>query len=92
LAVGGKFGLDAKSLEQDVTGNTVWSQKDFDDGQDAERNALLFFGIGGAAVVTGGVLYWLGRSKSRSSNTESQISMTPTPTRNGASLLVHGSF
>jgi tetratricopeptide (TPR) repeat protein len=92
LAVGGKFGLDAKSHEQDVTGNTVWSQQDFEDGQDAERNALLFFGLGGAAVVTGGVLYWLGRSSTRSSSTESQISVTPTPTKSGASLLVHGKF
>ncbi len=92
LAVGGKFGLDAKSYEQDVTGNTVWDQKDFDDGQDAERNALTFFGIGGAAVLTGGVLYWLGRGTSRSAASESQLSLTPLPTEDGASLLVHGSF
>ena len=92
LAIGGKFGLDAKGYEQDVTGNTVWSQQDFEDGQDAERMAYLFFGVGGAAIATGGVLYWLGMGEGRQAGEESQIAITPLPGKSGAGFLVQGSF
>lgn len=58
VAVGVKFGLDARKAEQDV--EDQWSSVRFEEGQTANRNMRIFAGAGTAAVLGGGVLYFLG--------------------------------
>lgn len=66
LAAGGYFSYDARSaereLEEDIAPGTPW--RDYQDtherGERAEVLAIGLFAAGGAALVTGGVLYVLG--------------------------------
>jgi tetratricopeptide (TPR) repeat protein len=58
MAAGVYFGLQAQSLSTDVAEHYV--PGDFSRGEAANRNMLVSYGIGGAALVTGGVLYYLG--------------------------------
>lgn len=90
LGLGIKFGLDAKSLESDVMEN--WDPGDFDDGESAERNAFVFYGVGVVAVTAGSVLYLMGRSSRGKSPEQKTLSVVPSASAQGASLLVLGSF
>lgn len=78
--VGGvKYHLDARSLSDEFS-NVTWSpelEQRFQDaeGEDAERNARLLYGIGAAAVVTGGVLYYIGLRVGK--NRPLEVAITP---------------
>lgn len=66
LAVGAKYGLDARGFANDIRTNTEtepWPEDildKFDRGESAERKMLIIGGIGAGTVVAGTVLYWLG--------------------------------
>ncbi len=58
-------GLRARSLSQEVTGDAsrgVYSQSKFDSGERAQTISVIGFSVGGAALVTAGILYGLSRS------------------------------
>jgi tetratricopeptide (TPR) repeat protein len=61
LAVGVVFGFKMKSIEDEIANDPVYTPSRYDDGRAAERNMYLFTGVGVAGIVTGGVLYYLGR-------------------------------
>jgi tetratricopeptide (TPR) repeat protein len=66
LGAGIYFGLHAKSLSNDAAGWDTFDQGKYDDGKAANRNMYIFTGIGAAAVIGGGVLYYLGHSAGKS--------------------------
>ena len=81
LGTGIAFGLSASSASDDLTKasqmGTPWSpalQQKYDDGQSASTKSTLFTILGGAAIVGGGVLYYLGWNKSNSS-----VAVAPLP-------------
>lgn len=61
LSVGVAFGLRAKSISDEAVGWDRFDPARFDQGEAAERNMFILTGIGAAALVTGSVLYYLGR-------------------------------
>lgn len=63
LAAGVKFGLDAASVSDQISGVTIWndaSQASYASGHADQRNMYIACGVGAAAVVTGAVLYYFG--------------------------------
>ncbi len=62
--VGAIFGLRARSLSNRVTEADAFSRSDDSAGQRAETLQWAFYGIGAGALVTGGVLYYLGMPSS----------------------------
>ncbi|MBA3396449.1 MAG: hypothetical protein H0T89_27710 [Deltaproteobacteria bacterium] len=61
VAAGVYFGLRAKSTASDVEGSESWDPGLDQQGKNAERNAIILWSAGGAAILGGGVLYFLGR-------------------------------
>jgi serine/threonine-protein kinase len=72
LGLGTYFGLHAKSLSDQQHGLTEFDPGLVSDGNAANRNAILSFTIGGAALAAGGVLYYLGVRAGR------EVVVTPT--------------
>lgn len=70
LGIGVKFAFDAKSAADDITNNTDgWGTDDestFDDGEAANRNMQIMYGVSGALLVTGVVLYYFGHKRRES--------------------------
>ena len=76
LATGGYFGLRVLQLESDAktAADAGATQQDLQDmykadGDAAERNQLICFGVGGVLLVGGAVTYWLGARQGRSAPT-----------------------
>ncbi len=66
LATGFVFGAMAKSAESEVeklNAGGVWDQDTYDKGQRNNSIAIVSWVVGGAAVATGGALYFLGHNK-----------------------------
>lgn len=61
VATGVYFGLSARSKASDVEGSASWDPDLDRRGKTAERNAIILWSAGGAAILGGGVLYFLGR-------------------------------
>lgn len=73
LGVGVYFWLRSRSLDADQDGATRFDQGLVDDGHAANRNATIFLSVGGAAVITGGILLYLGTRGGR----EARVSVAP---------------
>ena len=66
--VGAWYGVEARSISAELSGVDRWTTDRlarFDDGERAEARAIGFSIAGGALLVGGGVLYWLGRRGER---------------------------
>ena len=67
LGVAIKFGLDARSAADDITNNTGgWGTDDesrFDEGERANRNMKIMYGVSGALLAGGVVLYYVGHKR-----------------------------
>jgi len=62
IGLGAVFGLQASARSSDVqSGHGVWDPSLESDGTSAETRAEILWGLGGAAIIAGGVLYYLGR-------------------------------
>jgi hypothetical protein len=84
VGAGVAFGLRASSAASDaekLAPGSVWKPDIETRGEKAAKNAKIFMVVGGAAVVTGPVLYFLGAKKSAESSSVSVI-----PTRDGATV------
>jgi hypothetical protein len=84
LGAGVVFGLRARSAARDaeaIPSGGTWKPGLEERGESAEKTAKIFLVVGSAALVTGGVLYFLG---AKSSNESSGVSFVPA--RDGASL------
>ncbi len=83
LATGFIFGSMASGAEDDLNdinnNGGTWDQGTYDSGKRNNTIAIISFVVGGAAVVTGGVLYYLGMSKEKQAS-----SVAITPTQGGA--------
>ncbi len=87
VLVGTKFGLDAKSISTTLSNhNTAWTDKEIQldkDGDAAAKKMLIFTGLGAAALVGGGLLYYLGKSES---SEDKQEALLITPQADGESI------
>jgi len=65
LAVGAKYGLDARSAAAAITDHRgPWTDRELArdaEGQSAATRMIVFTSVGGAALLGGGILYLLGR-------------------------------
>ena len=65
VLVGAVFHVQAKSKEDDIgAAETRWSReldRAVEDGEAAERNAIVLYSLGGAAIAAGATLYLVGR-------------------------------
>jgi len=95
IGLGVKFGVDARSRADDVAQlSGMWDPADediWDDGEAAERKAIIFASVGGAAVVGGAVLYLLG-SRDAKKPAESRVAATPAVGRDSVGLALTGHF
>jgi tetratricopeptide (TPR) repeat protein len=96
LGVGVKFGLDAQGIADELSGfREMWNVEDrerFAEGERAERTAVVLMGIGGAAVLTGTVLYLVGLNRGGSKAGDSGLGVSASATSDGASMLLWGRF
>lgn len=66
VVTGVVMGLEARSLSKEVTNDAnagMFSQSKFDSGERAQTFELVGYGIGAAALVGGGLLYYFGARK-----------------------------
>ncbi len=93
LAVGIKYGLDARSANDEINGRREgWLPDDpqrYADGESAESRMILFTSLGAATVAAGGVLYWLGHR--RRVNVE-RTALVPLLLPDRAAIAVRGRF
>jgi hypothetical protein len=83
LTVNGTFAnADVEGMEE----GDVWDPGLDDRGNSADRNMIIFTAVGGAALVTGSVLFFLGRRPERAPV------VGAIPFRDGAGLAVTGRF
>lgn len=94
LGLGVKFGLDASDVQDRIESQPEGTPWTFDDlyaeGQAASRNMWISYGVGGAALIAGGTLYFLGL-KSGSSG-ERPLAIVPVWDRSGSGLVLVGGF
>jgi tetratricopeptide (TPR) repeat protein len=95
VGVGIKFGLDARSISDDINAHgdgQPWPEELLDrqvEGKRAERAMFLLTGVGAAAIVTGGVLYYLGHRARRQTE---RVAVTPVATGSELGVVVLGQF
>jgi tetratricopeptide (TPR) repeat protein len=87
VGLGVYFGLQARSLSDEVS--STYSSDKVADGEAADRNMLIFYGAGAGALVTGGVLYWLG---AHASAADAPVAVAPVLAPTRAGLEVRGRF
>ncbi len=92
LGVSGFYGAKALSKNDEInTFKGVWTPENdslYDDGESADTRMMISAGLGGAALVTGAVLYFLGTRK----NSSERISVAPTLSDTQTGVSVSGSF
>jgi tetratricopeptide (TPR) repeat protein len=95
LATGVIFGLRASSADSELSdmaaNGEVWDQAardKYDAGQRDEKISIATLAIGGGAVITGAILYMVGRNKAKSADRTAWIAPTP----GGATLAVSWGF
>lgn len=110
LGVSVVFALKARSATDDLNAyEGPWTDEQqgiYDDGQSAERTALISAAVGGGALVTGAILYYLGSREGRRAtelrhrNADMVSDLPPqprfqlgaAPTADGALVLIRGAF
>jgi hypothetical protein len=95
LGVGAYFGINSASDNTDL--ETLHADRQFnpDTIDDRDSSATAFYvltGVGAAALITGGVLYYLGDGASESGEEQTAFSLSPMVTTDGASISCWGSF
>lgn len=95
VGMGVKFGLDARGISDDIDGHTSgeWPEELLArqaDGERAERNMFILTGAGAAAIVAGGVLYYMGH-RARREGADPAVAVTPV-TGGGMGLVFSGEF
>lgn len=91
-----KFGNDARAIADELSEDRfVWEVEDrerFAEGERAERNMYILVGLGSAALVTGGVLYLMGRNDGQTERADARLAVAASATHEGASMLLWGRF
>jgi tetratricopeptide (TPR) repeat protein len=99
LGVAVAFGFKARSADDELSGYVgPWSsaqQATYDDGKAAERTAIIGAAVGGGALVTGAILFYLGNRDARRAagrRDAAGLAVGATPTRDGGLVVVGGAF
>jgi tetratricopeptide (TPR) repeat protein len=97
LGLGVKFGLDASDVQDRIESQPEGTPWTFDDlyaeGEAKSRNMWISYGVGGAALIAGGVLYVLGMNSANSETPgERQLTIVPVWDRSGSGLVLVGGF
>ncbi len=95
IGVGVKFGLDARGISDDIDAHTEgeWPEELLArqaDGEAAQRNMFILTGVGAAAIVAGGALYYFGH-RARGEAAPPAVAVTPV-TGGGMGLVFSGEF
>lgn len=85
VVAGVLFALRARSIEDEITQQVRWDPGLHDRGQNADLAAKVLFAVGGAAVVTGATLLWLGHRKTDAASS-SLAQLRVVPHAHGASV------
>ena len=104
IAIGVKFGLDAQNISSCLTNYPSDCDTNFpadqwtdeallleQEGESASQKMIIFTGLGAAALVAGGALYYLGNSKSAEAESTA-VTVTPTVNRHSVGLGFTGRF
>jgi tetratricopeptide (TPR) repeat protein len=96
LGLGGYFGSQAASISDEISDiSGTWTEDDtarFEEGEAAERTMFIMYGIGAAAVVAGGVLYYLGATAKASDAERGDVSFAPAVTGTSVGFAASGWF
>lgn len=92
LGVGTGFGLKARSLSNDLSMAGVFDRKRYDEGRAAERDFVLYSGVGAAGVVAGAVLYYLGVRADRAGANDAALTLAPVVAPSRLTVTVSGHF
>jgi tetratricopeptide (TPR) repeat protein len=92
IGVGVVLGLRAKSISDEAAQWDMFDQARYDQGQAAERNMYIFTGVGGAALIAGGVLYYLGHRAGATAPDSSAVTVTPSVTSDAVTFAASGRF
>ena len=90
IITGVVFGMMAKGKEsdlEDLNGGGTWDQDAYDAGKRNNTIAITTLAVGGAAVIAGGVMFYLGYSKEKSASSVALV-----PTKDGGRLTVGWKF
>jgi tetratricopeptide (TPR) repeat protein len=94
VGLGVKFGLDASRIQDDIESQpdgTPWMFDDlYADGEAANRNMWISYGVGAAALVAGGALFYLGWNAGQEE--ERQWAIAPVWGASGSGLVLVGGF
>lgn len=96
LGWAGVDGYRARTAASDIEGldpGTPWTaeqQARWDEGEDAERRALILGLTGGVALAAGGVVYWLGHRKGQAG--DAGVAVTPVLSPGHTGLAITGAF
>jgi tetratricopeptide (TPR) repeat protein len=92
LGIGGGvyFGLRARSLSDSVSNASRYSPADAQSGKNAAALQWVCYGAGGAALATGALLYWRGRTQGR--ERPPSFSLAPLVAPNTVGLASAGAF
>jgi hypothetical protein len=92
IGVGVAFGMRAQGISNEASQWDTFDQSRFDQGEAAERNMFIFTGIGGAAVIAGGVVYYLGHRAGTTTTDTSEVSIAPVITSHAVTFAAAGRF
>jgi tetratricopeptide (TPR) repeat protein len=83
FGIGTVYGLEAQDISDELSEpNVVYREARFQDGESAETSMFVWYGVGGALLVGGVVLYVLGQSGDEAPAT----ALVPTVGRDGAGV------
>lgn len=88
LGTGIAFGLRARGIANEASGWTTFDAGRYDQGKAAERDMIALTAIGSAAIVAGGILYYLGY---RSSD-HGGLALAPAIGRSSIAFTAEGRF
>ena len=90
VGLGVVFGLRAKGLSDELSETgAVYDPAKVADGEAAERNMFLSYGLGAALLIAGGVMYTIGNRRDRAAD---RVSITPVVGGGTTGLALGGRF
>jgi hypothetical protein len=92
LGVGAYFGVRARSLSDQVSNAEAYDGSRDRDGKAANRNMLSFAGFGGTALVTAGILYYLGHRAGQTAASDGTVTIAPVMARNQLTVVAQRHF
>lgn len=88
LGIGAAFGVRARRVSDEAARWNRFDRARFDQGEAAERNMFILTGAGALALVTGGVLYYLGHQADRTRNSSPHTAITFAPAIAGGEVIL----